>query len=172
MESGSPETLRTLDELHARIMAVAELYKDLYEAGTYDQVKLDSYCERVADAMVGLAKNGVSLEKRLESVTVPVKAAAPIGLIVTELITNSLKYAFPEGQGGTISISLKRTDAGALLEVRDDGCGLPAGFDPARNSGMGLKLVQALSEQIAARFKMAGGTVGTVCALELDLGNS
>ena len=74
--------------------------------------------------------------------------------------------------GGKISLSLKKTGAGALLEVRDNGRGLPAGFDRAASSGMGLKLVQALSEQIAARFKMAGGTVGTVCALELDLGNS
>ena len=168
-DSSSPETLRALEELNAKIMAVSELYSLLYEAGSFDEVRLDSYCERVSTAMDGLMTQGVSFEKELENVTVPAKWAAPIGLIVTELVTNSLKYAFPEGRGGTISLSLKNTGGGVLLEVRDNGRGLPAGFDPAASSGMGLKLVQGLADQIAARFTMEGGHGGTRCVLELDL---
>jgi len=169
-DSSSPETLRALEELNARIMAVSELYSLLYEAGSFDEVRLDSYCERVSTAMDGLMTQGVSFEKELENVTLPAKSAAPIGLIVTELVTNSLKYAFPAGMGGKISLSLKKTGAGALLEVRDNGRGLPAGFDRAASSGMGLKLVQGLADQIAARFTMEGGPGGTRCVLELDLG--
>ena len=168
-DSSTPETLHTLEELNVRVMAVSELYSLLYEAGSFDEIRLDSYCDRVSAAMIGLAAQDVSLEKKLENVTVPARSAAPIGLIVTELITNSLKYAFPEGRDGKISISLKRTEAGALLEVRDNGCGLPPGFDPEGSSGMGLKLVKGLADQIAARFTMEGGPGGTRCVLELDL---
>jgi PAS domain S-box-containing protein len=169
MGAGAKETRDILEELDTRIMAVAELYALLYEGGSFDEVRLDNYCDRVAAAMVGLAK-GVSVVKDMECVTVPAKMAASIGLILTELVTNCLKYAFPAGKRGTITISLKRHQSHATLEVRDDGRGLPAGFDLGESSGMGLKLVQGLSKQVGGRFSLESGAGGTRCTLELGLG--
>ena len=102
----------------------------------------------------------------VENITVPVKGAAPLGLILTELITNAGKYAFTGGRRGTIRGALKKEAAGARLEVRDDGVGLPARFDLSRGEGMGLNLVKALAAQINGRFRMESGAAGTRAIVE------
>jgi len=73
-----------------------------------------------------------------------------VGLIVGELVTNALKYAHPAGVFGEIIVGC--TDAGdrLVIEVADDGVGLPEGFDAAKNAGLGLRLVHSLAEQLRA----------------------
>jgi PAS domain S-box-containing protein len=161
----STETRTALQELGTRVHSVSELYSLLNSTKSFNEVRLDDYCARVAAPLVSLAGN-VALETRMESVTVPVGNAAPIGLILTELVTNAAKYAFPGGRRGTIAVSLGKTGSGLILEVRDDGAGLPAGFDLAADAGMGLSLVQALASQIDGAFRMEGSAAGTICVLE------
>jgi PAS domain S-box-containing protein len=171
-----PETRAALEELDLRVRSISELYSLLYSSGSFVDVRLDEYCARVTAALGGLSR-GNSLVTDVESITVPARVAAPIGLIVTELTTNALKHAFPDGKTGTIVVSLRKTAGGAILEVNDDGVGLPPGFDPAvapgigtgMGTGMGLNLVQALSTQINGDFTMQGGTKGTRCALSFAL---
>ena len=137
--SGAVESDRfrsILTELGSRVRSVSELYTLLYSDGSFTEVRLDEYCRRVASPIVGLAEN-IVLAEDLESITVPVKKAAPVGL--------------------------KRSGAVIILEVRDDGAGLPPGFDLAATPGMGFNLVRALSDQI-------GGGEGTRCLVEFSPG--
>jgi len=161
----SPETKAALDNLGLRVRSVSELYSLLYSAGSFNLVRLDEYCARIAAPLVGLLGN-ITLNTEMESITVPVKEAAPLGLILTELMTNAGKYAFPNGRHGTITVALKKTAAGNRLEVRDDGIGLPAGFDFSESAGMGLNLVRSLSGQINGSFRIEGGAAGTRCIVE------
>ena len=163
--SPTPETRAALAGLDSRVRSISELYSLLYSAGSFSEVRLDEYCARIAAPLVAM-NDGIVLETRLEGITVPVKEAAPIGLILTELITNAGKYAFPGGRRGTIAVELKKDDAGARLEVRDDGVGLPAGFDPSRSAGMGLNLVRSLAAQIAGSFRMESSAAGTRCIVD------
>ena len=167
----SPETKAALDNLGLRVRSVSELYSLLYSAGSFTEVRLDEYCARIAAPLVGLLGN-ITLNTEMESITVPVKEAAPLGLILTELMTNAGKYAFPGGRQGTITVALKKTVAGARLEVSDDGIGLPAGFDFSGSAGMGLNLVRALSGQINGSFRMEGGATGTRCIVEFAAANN
>jgi two-component sensor histidine kinase len=162
------ETKAVLEELDLRVRSISELYSLLYSSGSFTEVRLDDYCARVASAMVGHS-GAVSLITELESLVVPAKVAGPIGLIVTELVTNSFKYAFPDGKAGSIVVSLKKTEDGALIEVRDDGIGLPAGFDSSKNAGTGLNLVQELSAQVGGSFRMDGDATGTRCTVTFAL---
>jgi PAS domain S-box-containing protein len=164
----SPETRAALEDLGSRVASISELYSLLYSSGSFTEVRLDDYCARIAAPLIGLSGN-ISLRGELASVIVSAKRAAPIGLILTELITNAVKYAFPDGRGGTIAVSLERAGVGARLEVRDDGVGLPSGFDLSKDSGMGLKLIQGLSGQIDGSFIMGSDAAGTRCALEFSL---
>jgi hypothetical protein len=122
---------------------------------------------RVAAAMVEASGN-IALLTEMESIVEPVRHAAPIGPIVTEPVTNALKHAFPGSRPEVIKISLKRTTAGARLEVGDDGIGLPEGFALSGSAGMGLDLVRVLSSQIDGCFRIESGA-GTRCIVESAL---
>jgi two-component sensor histidine kinase len=164
-EGGSSETLDVLDQLNARVLSVAELYSLLYATGSFTEVRLDEYCGKLASALIGLRPD-ISLVTDMEAVVVTANRAAPIGLIATELITNSLKYAFPGGRRGRVTVSLRNGPDRAVLAVRDDGVGLPAGFDHSGSAGMGIKLVRGLANQVGGSFAIAGGEGGTSCSLE------
>ncbi len=165
--SASAEVKAALEDLEARVRSVSDLYSLLYSAGTFTTVRLDQYCERIAKSLVGL--NGhVDLVAELEALAAPVKNAAAIGLVLTELVTNSLKYAFPGGRKGRIYVSLTKVEGGARLSVRDDGVGmvLAEGDGRGGTGGMGLSLVRGLAGQLVGDFKMESGEGGTTCLLE------
>jgi PAS domain S-box-containing protein len=167
----SPEIKAAFENLGLRVRSISELYSLLYSTSSFTQVRLDEYCARIAAPLVGMSGN-VTLNTEMESITVPVKEAAPIGLILTELLTNVCKYAFPGGRRGTIAIALKKSAAGVSLEVRDDGIGLPAGFDFSGSAGMGLNLVRALAGQINGSFRMENNAAGTRCIVEFAAANN
>jgi PAS domain S-box-containing protein len=164
----SPETKSAFEDLDARVRSISELYSLLYSSGSFTDVRLDEYLTRVSGGMAGLTLN-ISLTTDFDDITVSAKKAAPIGLIVTELLTNVFKYAFPDGRGGGIVIGLKKCAGGAALEVRDDGCGLPPGFVLAGNTGMGLRLVSGLARQIGGSFEIGGGASGTTCVVRFPM---
>ena len=167
-EEGSPEIQAILANLDSRVRSISELYSLLYSSGSFSEVRLDDYCARVARPLVGLT-GGITLQFESTPIIVPAKIAAPFGLIVTELITNAIKYAFPDERKGVIAVTLRTTGSGAVLSVEDDGIGLPAGFDPAGASGMGLSMVEALSSQINGSFKLEGGPAGTRASVEFSI---
>ncbi|HUX40131.1 MAG TPA: DUF3365 domain-containing protein [Rectinemataceae bacterium] len=166
-ESG--ETRSVLDELDRRVRSIAELYSLLHASGMYTEVRLDDYCGRIATAMEGLARS-VSLEVEAEAVTVPIAIAAPIGLIITELVTNALKYAFPEGVSGRILIAIAREGTKLRIAVADNGLGLTAGVSKASgDGGTGLELLEGLAKQIGGTLVVEDDKPGTRCTLTLDL---
>ena len=90
--------------------------------------------------------------REIQSVVLDVKRAISLGLIVNELVTDSLKYAFPDGRGGRIDLRLSRDGPELVLVVEDDGVGLNPGFDAARAPGFGLTLVRSLASGLDASF--------------------
>ena len=83
------------------------------------------------------------------------KESLPLGLILNEAISNSIKYAYPTNKNGTISISLKNiNDNDCMLEVSDDGVGLPTDFNIENNDSLGLSLIKGLSKQVRGTFEL------------------
>jgi two-component sensor histidine kinase len=163
-KNASQEYKQTMEELDARVRAIAELYSLLYESGSFNEIRLDEYCASVAKGIIGLSSD-TSLVTEMEAVTIPSKAALSIGLILTELITNAMKHAFPDGRKGSVSLSLRARDGRVSLEVTDDGCGLSEGFALASSAGIGLNLILGLAKQLNGDFQMDGGRTGTRCRL-------
>jgi two-component sensor histidine kinase len=167
-EGHPPETRQVLEKLDQRVSSVAELYSLLYASSSPGEVWLDEYCRRIVDAMSGLDES-VRMRSVLEPVRVSVSLAAPVGLIVTELLTNALKYAFPGGRKGEILLSLAREGAtGVRIEVRDDGVGLPPGYQASRGPGTGLALVEGLAGQIGGAVSLEGDASGTRAVLRFE----
>jgi hypothetical protein len=166
--SASAETRAVLEDLASRVQSISELYSLLYSSGSTHEVRLDEYCNHVAGSLIALSGQ-VTLQTDMAACTVPVRLAAPLGLIVTELVTNALKYAFPDARKGVVTLVLAQTAGGLRLEVQDDGIGLPASQDPASRIGTGLKLVDALVKQIEGHLTVQRGATGTRCVLEFPL---
>jgi PAS domain S-box-containing protein len=167
-EVESVEARQALSELEGRVRTISQLYSMLYQSGSFSEVRLDIYCSEVVTA-ISAFKGRIRFRTELEAIMVQAKIAVPIALILTELLTNCIKYAFPGNRPGQILVSLRRTEGGAELSVRDDGVGLPEGFDPRGQTGMGLQLILGLSGQIRGDFSMKGAESGTAAILSFPL---
>lgn len=119
---------------------------------------LKQYLEGLASSILDIftGQSEVDLSLDIEDIPFDVKVVFPLGSIVNELMTNSLKYAFGEGAGGRMSLCLQKRENRIHLEYRDNGRGLPKGFDPEAGSGFGLMLIRMLVSQLEGSLKITG----------------
>jgi PAS domain S-box-containing protein len=156
-------TLRAaFDETQQRIQSIALVHERLYQSKDLARISLDEYFGSLVENLLyahDAAARGIS-SKISAAVEVPVSVAIPCGLIVNELATNSLKYAFPKHHGGTIRVTLEERAGEVELVVADDGVGLPPNIDPRKATSLGLDLVFTFAEQLGATVAI-GGSPGT-----------
>jgi two-component sensor histidine kinase len=158
----SDETRRHLYDAHNRVMSVATLQKRL-SVSTVGSVLLGSYftdlCESIAASMIADPEQLVLTVQCDESVA-EAEVSVSLGLIVTELVINALKHAFPGGRRGTISVDYRSDPSGWTLKVQDDGVGMPS-HDAHSKRGLGSSIVTALARQLNAQVEIADGQPGT-----------
>jgi two-component sensor histidine kinase len=143
-----------LAEVGARISTVAWLHRFLSKAPGGDTVDLNDHLGELAETLI----SALSEPKRTRLIktgenacVVATGQVVPLSLIVTEVVTNSLKYSHPSGIAGTIAIGCRRQNDGSLVvEVADDGVGLPEGFDPTTDGGIGARTIRVLARQLSA----------------------
>ena len=106
----------------------------------------------------GLSPGQVSMRSKVKPASIGPDLAIPLGLLLSELVTNSLKHAFPEGRCGEIAVEMQDAPDGRalLISVTDNGRGLPPGFDPAATRSMGLQLAMALAQQLGGSLHFDG----------------
>lgn len=152
-----PLSRAKLEESRSRVQSLAMLHESLSLSNSFAAIDVSAYIPRIADYLFQSfgTNGGVRLRTELEPLQLPADTAVPCGLIITELLSNSLKYGFPDGRAGEIAIELRAVDSGSLrLVVSDDGVGFPPGFDWHTGSSLGLRLVQTLSEQLSAEVTL------------------
>jgi PAS domain S-box-containing protein len=159
--SSHAKTQSVLAEMQGRIRAMALLHESIYRSGTFAAIDLAAYLRQVAtQAMRSLQTAGGSAQIRLRlnlgSVQVGLDQATPCGLLLTELVSNALKHAFPAGAGGEVFIELQPLPGGAAqewcLRVSDNGVGLPADFAARQQDSLGLQLVASLAMQLGGHL--------------------
>ena len=141
-----------LDDSVQRVQAMALVHEKLYQTGNLQAIALPDYTadllRHLGDA-ADASRNGITLSAHIDPVESPLQDAVPFGLLVSELVMNSLKHAFPAGRNGHIEVRLQRLDQGVVLTVQDNGIGLPAEFELAAAGGsMGLQLAVSLGQQL------------------------
>jgi PAS domain S-box-containing protein len=143
-----------------RIYSMALVHQKLYQSQNLSRVNLAEYFEQLARLILTsyeIPSSQVAVEFQMDDVFISVDAATPCGLILNELITNSLKHAFPEGRRGKILIQLSQTsDKEITLRVADDGVGFPAGFDIQKSNKLGLTIIQTLGKQLKGEITFTG----------------
>ncbi|RAI58472.1 sensor histidine kinase [Roseicella frigidaeris] len=129
---------------------------------------LEGLVEDLGAALV--PESGVALTAQAEAHPLPVAVAADLGLVVNELVTNALKYAFPHQRGGIVRVGFRRGGGEYSLTVADNGIGLAGERRAAAEGGSGMRLVQALAGQLGGRLELRGGEVGgTLCTLHFPV---
>jgi len=138
-------------ESQSRIKSMALIHEKLYQSKDLSNVNIKDYIQELAHVLLStyqLNQNKIVLKLDMDSVAVSIDTAMTSGLIVNELISNSLKYAFPDDGKGEIIITLQRTEKGNIeLYFADNGVGFPKGFDFSNSKSLGLKLVKNLTEK-------------------------
>lgn len=146
------ETNKVLEELEHRVGSLAHMYSLLNETGVSQQVELDHYLRQISKSLTDSFiedNQKIKIKTEFDNIIVSPKDASSIGLIINELLTNSLKYAFDKDSDGEITIKLKEENNFAILLVADNGRGLPKNFKIEDSTGMGLELVKMLTQQLS-----------------------
>ncbi|MEW6263955.1 MAG: histidine kinase dimerization/phosphoacceptor domain -containing protein [Thermodesulfobacteriota bacterium] len=148
---GDERVIAALRESRNRIVAMAMIHDLLYRSRTLSEIDLDWYVRDLASALFqtcGGYERKISLEVETGGVVLSLDQTVPCGLVLNELLTNSLKYAFPSDRPGTITIRARYMEGGRIeLLVADDGVGLPPDLDWRSGRSLGLLLVTTLVEQ-------------------------
>ncbi|WP_246032158.1 sensor histidine kinase [Leptospira fluminis] len=168
-----------LEKAQDRIRAMALIHDHLYQQGNFSTVAMNQYLESLLNHLIlsqAPPGNRIEFETEWNHIPIPMEKAIPCGLIVTELISNALKHAFPNGRKGKIFVRLEETEDGLTLCVKDDGIGLPkdsAAFhflstgkmpnkDGEQYDSLGLMIIRSLAGQLKAKLILepcAGTTV-------------
>jgi len=148
-----PEAAEALKQCQSRIRAMALVHERLYREENLAKIDFQEYAEQLLvhlfQAFLPRSKN-ISFSLQIEAPPLTIEIAIPLGLITTELVTNSLKHAFSPGQTGEILVSLRKEENNLVLKVSDNGKGLPEEI-PEK---FGLEIVRLLTAQLSGTFKM------------------
>jgi two-component sensor histidine kinase len=148
-ELKDPRSRVVLQEIGTKIQGMAMVHEMLYRSKQLTCIDLKVYIQDLIALLhdQSLTANQVSFTLDLESQMVPIEIAIPCGLILNELVTNALKHAFPDSSRGEIRVRfLREEEDWMVLEVADDGIGLPPGFDFRQSDSLGLRTVIVLGE--------------------------
>ena len=164
-----PDARIAYEQTMVRIEALAILYRQLHETGAGTHVDLGLYVEALCEVVKAGTPGGLAnipITVKAEPVAVGLYEAMPLGLIIAELVSNSLHHAFPE-QGWIQVAVTKVSDTRARLVVEDNGRPLPAGFDTTSDDG--LMLAEALASQLGDTLSTDSDATGTTAAVSFPI---
>ena len=158
----SEEARGHLQDAHHRVMSIAAVQRQLSES-TLGDVQLRPYflqlCQSLAASMIADPAR-LSIEVSVDESLAPASVSVSLGLIVTELVLNALKHAFPDQRKGTIAVDYHASGRNWAMSVSDDGVGMPEG-EHAPKPGLGTGIVDALANQLEARVQVDSDRPGT-----------
>jgi len=145
-------------ESRNRVKSMALIHERLYQSKDLARIDFAEYVRNLTTHLFrsyGVNTHAVGLKIAVGKILLDIDTAIPCGLIINELVTNSLKYAFPPGVAGEIHINLQRENNGRLaLVVSDNGAGLPSDFDFQKTDSLGLQLVSTLADQLEGTIQL------------------
>ena len=150
-------TRKKFEDSQHRIQSMALLHEGLYQSGDLARIDFAGYLGSLADSLFRFYETGsrVSLHHEFGHLFLDMDSAVPCGLIVSELLSNALKYGFPGGRNGNVRLELRLVPSGAArLVVADNGVGFPYGFNWLTSRSLGLRLVRTLAEQLGATIEL------------------
>ncbi|HWQ64696.1 MAG TPA: histidine kinase dimerization/phosphoacceptor domain -containing protein [Methanospirillum sp.] len=165
-----PKVHEIIRDCRSRIYSMAVIHEKLYQTDELTSIRLDEYITDLADRVMhefDCGEDRVSFALQSDNpVLVDIGTGIPLGLILNELITNSMKYAFDQTETGEINVVLQRIKESLVITVADTGHGLPEGFSIENSSTLGIELIRGLAFQLDGKVAWKSDH-GTICTLTI-----
>ena len=144
-----------IQESRNRVQSMSLIHQNLYKKDNLTGIEMQPYIGKLSDHLLStyqVEKGDIKIKTEIEDLTLDVETVVPIGLIINELISNALKYAFPDQRNGAISICLSEKDGQLLLDISDDGIGLTENQLTAKTETFGHSLIRAFKSKLDAEI--------------------
>ncbi|KAF1078546.1 histidine kinase dimerization/phosphoacceptor domain -containing protein [Methanogenium sp. MK-MG] len=163
-EETDPYVAARIREAEGRIRSMAAVHEELYRSDSFGAIDAESHFERLAHDIISTFPDAakVSLRVKAENCTITLDKAIPVSLIINELLTNAMKYAFAGQTEGIIAIQMQCDCAKTVLIVSDNGVGFPDGFEPEETASLGIRMVKTFVDyQLDGSYEITTGPDGT-----------
>jgi len=158
---GNPALTPYLEEAAHRVSAVARAHDQLFQGSHVERMDLGKYVEAICKDLAASVAPCVIHADAQHGIEISTDRAISAALIVNELVTNAAKYAYPDRQGGTIWVTVARIGDKLTISVRDEGAGLPPGFDHTKSKGLGMRIITAFVAQSDGTLEIHARHPGT-----------
>ncbi len=164
----SPTVVAALEESRARVQTMALIHERLYRSSRFGSIELAPHVRELLAmlAQTAEARRYVTLDCDVDDVELDLDTAIPLGLVLTELVSNAYKHAFPDGRPGHLVVRARALPEGLEVTVADDGVGLPPEFSTETSGSLGLRIVRTLVRQVRGEVEFRSGP-GTAVHLRL-----
>ena len=166
-----PAVKSSLRGMLERVSAIATVHRRLFQSDDVERFDVSAFVRDLVSDMMGSARrDDITVRLDLERVDVAAAKAAPLALVISELFSNALRHAFPEGRGGEIFVGITRTNGDFRIEITDTGVGVENSATPgALGAGFGLTIIQLLCQQLKARSETTSADPGTRVLVHLPV---
>jgi two-component sensor histidine kinase/Tfp pilus assembly protein PilF len=155
-----------------RIMSMVMIHEKLYRSENFKSINLRDYVNELVENLsfsTDLDKKKIKVEVEIEKIILDINKLIPCGLIINELLTNSVKHAFKGREEGIILIEGKSLNGKCILSVSDNGVGLPDGYNPDNSKSLGLRLITGLIKQINGVFEIEKPAIGSKFLITFEI---
>jgi len=165
-----PTAIAALQDAESRVGSMMVLYDKLYCSEGFEGISIKEYLPVLVDEIIENFNNKdkVKIEKNIEDFILKADILFTLGIILNELLTNIMKYAFPGMNNGIVIVSASKNDRRVKIEIQDNGAGIPESISFENSTGFGMQLVSMLTEQIGGTINIERGG-GTKFILEFEV---
>jgi len=152
--SDMPLLREALRKGQARIHSMSLVHEELYQSEDLSCIELDSYVTKLCQNLGDMLDERIKIALDVGKIQLSIIQAVPCGLILNELVTNSLKYAYPGTSTGEVRICISENGSDVFLSVEDDGIGMGETLGAEKPAGLGLTLIMGLADQLSGEFRI------------------
>ena len=154
--STNEETKIALTEARNRVLSIAMVHEQLYKKNNFSKIHLDKYIPELIQEVLRShpLHSHANIKKELESIDLDITKTIPVGLIINEIVTNSLKHGFKNSNNTPeIAVKLRSSNGWIYIDIKDNGTGFPEKIEKNQNS-LGISLMESLTEQIDGKIEL------------------
>lgn len=156
-EINDAEVMNSFREIQNRVVSMSLIHQSFYQSNSLSDIDFSVYIKRLAENLFkifGFSKEQIFLHINTSGIYISIDTAIPLGLMINEVLSNSLKHGFNEYNKGEVYIDLSETGDGYLLKIGDSGSGMPEDIIPGKTNSLGMTLIKMLCEQIDGKIEL------------------